>query len=336
MKTHSIYSFFQRYFCFVLLLTLCGCKSAPSLNESLPESCSVEDQAVYCRLDHDEWYRVIRYNETEVSLVNKALRFSDIWQQQQDQPGSSADVITKPWGDLLIPLPDPSIDCRGYALTYKKHREEVDMETLETLCRFPKAGPAQSMFLPVAYRPNLDYEAEIGMLVNRNDAGRFGYFMVNDLTDRGIQVRTYDKKNPAPGFAEAKRFEGALRAGPLLMIGDASLFDEIQIRLSVNGEIRQRVNGWECMLTPEQMHRDVFSSTETGEWALIASGTSGGTIFYTPNPLQKVMLFIRSGFSRNRAEERWLASFPFLAADDEIEFQSPHLGMSRAKVAAEE
>jgi 2-keto-4-pentenoate hydratase/2-oxohepta-3-ene-1,7-dioic acid hydratase in catechol pathway len=297
----------------------------------------VENQTVYCRLGHDAWYRVIRYNEKEVSLQNRALSFNDIWQQKvPTQPIEPADLIKKPWQELLVPLPDPAIECRGYALTYEKHREEVDMETLETLCRFPKAGPAQSMFLPVAYRSNLDYEAEIGMLVNRNDPSRFGYFMVNDLTDRGIQARTYDKKNPAPGFAEAKRFEGALRAGPLLMIGDASLFDEIKIRLSVNGEIRQRVNGWECMLTPEQIHQDVFSSTETGEWALIASGTSGGTIFYTPNILQKLMLFSRSGFSMDRAKERWLASFPFLAADDEIEFQSPQLGIGRAKVVNED
>lgn len=334
MKIHSIYSLFTHCFCFVVLAALFGCSSPPVVDESLPESCSVEDQAVYCRLDHDAWYRVVRYNEVGVSLVNRAFSFSDIWQQNdQMKPISSTDLITKPWQELLVPLPDPAINCRGYAFTYKKHREEIDMEAL---CSFPKAGPAQTMLSPVVYRPNLDYEAEIGVLMNRNDSGRFGYFMVNDLTDRGIQVRTYDKKNPAPGFAESKSFEGSLRAGPLLMIGDASLWDEIQIRLSVNKEIRQRVNGWECMLTPEQFHRDVFSSDDTEEWALIASGTSGGTIFYAPNILQKLMLFMRSGFSINRAEERWLSSLSFLVADDEIEFQSPLLGISRATVVTEE
>jgi hypothetical protein len=90
------------------------------------------------------------------------------------------------------------------------------------------------------------------------------------------------------------------------------------------------------MLTPEQFHGDVFASNDTEEWALIASGTSGGTIFYAPNILQKLMLFTRSGFSINRAEARWLSSLPFLAVDDEITFQSALLGIGRAKIANEE
>ena len=110
MNNYIPYRFFPRCFCFVVLAALSGCSSPPAVDESLPESCSVEEQAVYCRLDHDAWYRVIRYNETGVSLANKAFSFSDIWEQKdQRKPISSTDLITKPWEDLLVPLPDPAI-----------------------------------------------------------------------------------------------------------------------------------------------------------------------------------------------------------------------------------
>ena len=44
------------------------------------------------------------------------------------------------------------------------------------------------------------------------------------------------------------------------------------------------------------------------------------------------MLFVQSGFNNNRAVEKWLSTLHFLKVGDEIEFQSPLLGIGKAKV----
>jgi len=192
------------------------------------------------------------------------------------------------------------------------------------------------MFSSIGYRPHLDYEAEIGILMNKYDSTRFGYVMVNDLTDRGIQARTFNREDPAPGFSEAKSFYGSLRVGPLLLIGDEALWNEIEITLSLNSEIRQQVYGRECLMGPGQFHQDTFSTVNEKDWILIASGTSAGVIFHAPNRLEKFMLFTRSGFKKDRAIETWLSTLHFLKVGDEIEFQSPLLGIGKAKVNNEQ
>ena len=65
--------------CGFVSVTLCGCVSTPSLDETFATSHSVKDQAVYCRLDQDAWYRVLDYDEAEVSVLDTAYSFSDIW-----------------------------------------------------------------------------------------------------------------------------------------------------------------------------------------------------------------------------------------------------------------
>jgi 2-keto-4-pentenoate hydratase/2-oxohepta-3-ene-1,7-dioic acid hydratase in catechol pathway len=101
------------------------------------------------------------------------------------------------------------------------------------------------------------------------------------------------------------------------------------VKLYLNGEEVQAVNPFENVLTPSQIHRHVFSTPELSEgkdWVLIGTGTPAGTIFYAPTTLQRVWLFMRSGFSMERAQERWLARFDFLQKGDVLEFRSEVLG----------
>jgi len=297
------------------------------------EDFSVKDRAVYCKLGVDTWHKAICYNDAEISILNVESSFSEIWnQKEQKQAFTSTEIIRKSWQELLLPLPESQINCWAYALTYTKHQKETSMK--ESF-RFSKSSPAHNMFSSIGYRPHLDYEAEIGILVNKNCSDRFGYVMVNDLTDRGIQARTFNRKNPAPGFSKAKSFDGSLRVGPLLLLGDDALWNEIEITLLLNSEIRQQVYGRECLICPRQFHHDTFSTEKENEWVLIASGTSAGVIFHTPKTFEKLMLFVQSGFNNNRAVEKWLSTLHFLKVDDEIEFQSPLLGISKSKVINE-
>ena len=298
------------------------------------EAYSVKDKAVYCKLGVDAWHKVICYNDAELSVLDTASRFSEIWnQKEQKQEARSTENITKSWQELLLPLPDFPITCWAYASTYALHRKET---SVQESFRFHKSGPADTMFSSIGYRPHLDYEAEIGILMNKYESSRFGYVMVNDLTDRGIQAKTFNREEPAPGFSEAKSFEGSLRVGPLLLIGDEALWNKTETTLLLNSEIRQQVYGRECLMRPGQFHKETFSLGKEKDWILIASGTSAGVIFHAPKTFEKLMLFARSGFKKNKAIEKWLSRLHFLKVGDEIEFRSPLLGIGKAKVNNEQ
>jgi 2-keto-4-pentenoate hydratase/2-oxohepta-3-ene-1,7-dioic acid hydratase in catechol pathway len=300
----------------------------------IKEDYSVKDQAVYCKLGVDAWHKVIYYNDTELSVLDTASCFSEIWnQKEQNQDDRLTEIITKSWQELLLPFPDFPITCWAYAFTYDQHRKETG---LEESFRFHKAGPAYNMSSSIGYRPYLDYEAEIGILMNKYESNRFGYVMVNDLTDRGIQARTFNREKPAPGFSEAKSFYGSLRVGPLLLIGDEAIWNKTEITLLLNSEIRQQIYGRECLMKPGQFHQETFSTGEEKDWILVASGTSAGVIFHAPNKLEKLMLFARSGFKKKNAIEKWLSELHFLKTGDEIEFRSPLLGIGKAKVNNEQ
>ena len=163
------------------------------------------------------------------------------------------------WDDLPIPLPEANIPCIGYALTYPGHQEEVSLD--EVLAFDKNACPARAAD-DIAYRDHLDYEAEIGVLFERGRDDRFGYLIVNDLTDRGIQARTFDSDDMAPGFSKAKSFEGALRVGPLFAVGNEASWHTFQVDLFLNGEVRQRLRTTECVITPRDLVHDLFDEKD--------------------------------------------------------------------------
>lgn len=292
------------------------------------------DAAVYCHLGAGTWHRVISQSEAGVVVDTRRLDFDSVWQaapDASDPPASRKRDV--PWGELEVPLPDHGMRYWGYAFTYKEHTDE----TLDTPpFRFRQRGPAAGNSGVIPYRDHLDFELEVGLLMHRDAPNRFGYFLVNDMTDRGVQVMNYSEKHPAPGFAKAKGFDGALRAGPLLVVADASLWPRLTASLSLNGEVRQTLDAADCKLDPERYHREVFERTSTKPWAVVATGTSGGTLFRVPRTGEKIRAFIKGGLSMNRAKHAWLRSLRFLLPGDELELQSPLLGRSHARLVKED
>ncbi len=262
------------------------------------------------------------------------MSFTQIWQTGlPSDPTPPGPVQRRDWNELLLPLPDTDIPCLGYALTYPSHQKEVSLDDSVT---FPKHSVPQSTQQDIVYRDHLDYEAEIGVLLHRNDPDRFGYLIVNDLTDRGIQVRTFDSANMAPGFTLAKSFEGALRIGPLLAIGNAAAWKTLAVDLYLNGERRQQVRAGECLLQPEALvehHQEVHGGTP---WLLVTTGTSEGVLFDVPNLWEKIEYFLKAGFSMEEAQEDWLAHLHFLQPGDKLTLTSPTLGRASAQVVTGE
>jgi 2-keto-4-pentenoate hydratase/2-oxohepta-3-ene-1,7-dioic acid hydratase in catechol pathway len=262
-----------------------------------------------------------------------AMAFANAWNSPPRISGLNATetLMRKTWPELLAPLPEFQGPSRAYAMTYRVHQEEVRQKKIFS---FEKRTQAESAWLPIQHRQTLDYEAEIALLLHRSEPERFGFLLANDLTDRAAQVRNFDRDNPAPGFSAAKSFPGALRVGPLLAIGGPKLWPELEVELRVNGELRQHVKARNCLLAPHEFHKQAFMSGDANEWALVLAGTTGGTIFRSPNPAEKMLLFVMSALSTRRAREAWLRRFQFLAVGDRLEMTSKILGTSHATIVA--
>lgn len=213
----------------------------------------------------------------------------------------------------------------GLGLTYPDHQQET---RLDKIVLFEKVVTPTRIIDPIPFRESLDYEAEVSLLLHRSEPGVFGYLVHNDLTDRMIQALNFDEKNPAPSFSLAKTFPSANAHGPLMLVGDESVWTKLKIDLRRNGKLVQTVNPSQNLMKPSAIHKLVFSSplAKNHDWILIGTGTPGGTIFRSPTLAEKAWMFASSGFNMKRATKKWVNRFPFLQPNEKLEFSSELLG----------
>ncbi len=316
--------------CWAAATLLAAGAAAAELPARQPEKETPPALVVFCRIGDNDWRRVLEQDAFGVQTVGESLTFAQVWKVDLHAEFTPyGPVERRAWNELLLPLPDTDIPCLGYALTYPSHQKEVSLDDSVT---FPKQAAPQSASRDIAYRDHLDYEAEIGVLLHRNEPDRFGYLIVNDLTDRGIQVRTFDSADMAPGFTLAKSFEGALRIGPLLAVGNAAAWKTLVVDLYLNGQRRQQVLAGECLLQPEGLVGQHPAAYAGGPWLLVSTGTSEGVLFDVPTLWEKIEYFLRAGFSMRQVQEDWLDHLRFLQPGDELTLLSPTLGRASARV----
>ena len=274
--------------------------------------------------DQSIWIHVDAHNAQGV----QARELGSQWRSFEELIKSAKGSQTQSYSldNLKLPLPSVALASLGLGLSYPSHQKEVKAEDPVF---FRKDAQATSLGQAIPFREFTDYEAEVSLLLHRSEPQIFGYLMHNDLTDRRIQVENYDKKNPAPGFSKSKSLENFNAHGLLLAVGTEKLWKQIEVRLYVNGEAVQSVKPSENLMSPSAIHKEVFSRPElhqNRDWVLIGTGTPAGTIFYAPSVTQKIWLFVSSGFSMKRAQEKWLERFNFLQVNDSLEFRSALLG----------
>jgi acylpyruvate hydrolase len=123
--------------------------------------------------------------------------------------------------------------------------------------------------------------------------------LANDVTDRLTLMRDLDLDEPmgTTGFAAGKGQAGLLPVGPWLVIPrKPEFYRDLEIRLYINGRLRQRFNTGDMILSIEDIVRQGFrdrsmdyrkgatrvslipdEGVPTG--SLILTGTAGGVIF---------------------------------------------------------
>jgi 2-keto-4-pentenoate hydratase/2-oxohepta-3-ene-1,7-dioic acid hydratase in catechol pathway len=234
--------------------------------------------------------------------------------------------------DLYAPIAGLPLKGLGLGLTYPSHRNEIG---LADVVLFEKDTGVTRILDAIKERSHLDYEAEVSLLLHRSETETFGYLLHNDITDRGIQVREHDPMNLPHSFSLAKTFEGSNAHGPLMVVGDETIWNKLRIELKRNGKTVQVVQPSLNVMKPKEIHRLVFASplSENYDWILIGTGTPAGTIFRAPSKLEAAFAFIGSGFNKSRTKLSWLNRFDFLKAGDTLNFESEILGSFSTKVS---
>lgn len=168
----------------------------------------------------------------------------------------------------------------------------------------------------------LDYEGELAVVIGRR--GRdipaseaqdyiWGITLANDWSDRSA---------PFPriplSFNLTKNFDGCLSLGPCIVIGDSDPQD-IDIKLEVNGEVRQDYNTREMIFAFSEYIAHLSRDMTLVPGDILLGGTGAGTAVD----------------SSQRTSDGALVSLDrFLKVGDLVEVKSPTIGSLRNRVVA--
>ena len=183
---------------------------------------------------------------------------------------------------LHAPIIDPP-RIFAIGLNYHDHAKESGMEVPKTPVVFFKMstaiiGPGQPIVLPKnSNQP--DYEAEFGFVIGKGgyriaaSAWRehvYGYTIVNDVSARDVQFATSQ-------WSLSKSFPTFCPLGPAIVTaGEISDPHQLNISLSINGEVMQSSNTRNLVFGISQLIEYISSITPLLPGDVVSTGTPGG------------------------------------------------------------
>lgn len=193
---------------------------------------------------------------------------------------------------LLAPLPQPRRNLWCVGRNYHAHAKElrdtvfkdnqaakvdgwpiVFTKVPETVC-----GPGADVVLPNAVSTQIDYEAELTLVIGRGgrnitraDAMKhvFGYTIVNDVTARDVQMRHAQ-------WDLGKSFDGFCPMGPWIVTADELDGSDTRVRCWVNGEVRQDARTTDLIFDIPTLVETCSRGITLLPGDIIATGTSAG------------------------------------------------------------
>jgi 2-keto-4-pentenoate hydratase/2-oxohepta-3-ene-1,7-dioic acid hydratase in catechol pathway len=200
---------------------------------------------------------------------------------------------------LLCPITtDRQLIAQG--LNYSSHLKEVGFSSgkLPFNTFFRKASSCLSAADTEIVRPLhvrlLDYEIELGLVLKRAITGPVkitrdnlneyvgALVLHNDVSARDVQL-------PQVQFYKGKSYRTFGPTGPWLTLVDASdlsRLDEIDMRLEVNGELRQQTLAEDLSYKPAETLTELSEIQDLGPGDLVVTGTPGGTAVKAPGPIK--------------------------------------------------
>ena len=201
--------------------------------------------------------------------------------------------------ELLCPVTsDRQLIAQG--LNYSSHLREIGIPSgrLPFNTFFRKASscmaPADTDVIRPGHVRLLDYEVEIGLVMKRpvtgpeavttdNLADYIGALILhNDVSARDVQL-------PQQQFYKGKSYRTFGPTGPWLTLVDAedlAALNDIELRLEVNGQVRQSSLAADLSYKPAETLTELTALQDLGAGDLIVTGTPGGTAVKAPPPLK--------------------------------------------------
>ena len=258
-------------------------------------------------------------------------------------------------GALCSPITtNQQVNCQ--AVNYRAHAIEAGFGPggLGANVFFRKASSSLTSARSPVRRPGsvqlLDYELELGLVIGRRidrpvqvtwqNLHEFvaGVVMTNDLSARDEQVRDGQ-------FFRSKSHRGFAPTGPYLCLLDAAelaRLPELQLKLRVDGELRQDGTAGDMIYDPPATVTDLSSVMDLEPGDLIATGTPSGVALRVPpapirllsqllSPRTRLRLFLRS----QRRSRRYLTSGSVIEATIRTADGAVDLGLQRTPIMAE-
>jgi len=180
--------------------------------------------------------------------------------------------------DAAIDLPMGKVVCVGR--NYAEHAKELNNPVPEQPLLFIKPGScvvpfAEDGFCIPPGRGAVHYEAEIAVLLGAPLSGKVSSAEVMQaiLTLRDVQNRLKEQRHP---WELAKAFDGAYVLSPFIAADNVEDTNNIDIRLSINGVVRQQGNSGEMCFPIVRLIAFIAEhfSLEAGD--VVSSGTPAG------------------------------------------------------------
>ena len=141
----------------------------------------------------------------------------------------------------------------------------------------------------------LDYEIELGLVIRKGVTRKVsvlhenlsdyvaGVVIVNDYSARDIQI-------PEGQFYKGKSFRTFAPVGPILCLltsAEMHYLNELQLTLTVNGEVRQRDTTANLVNGPAETLTELSGVHDLAPGDLIATGTPSGCALSVPSPFKQ-------------------------------------------------
>ena len=222
-----------------------------------------------------------------------------------DHPGSAMIMEGDIFGDFtltkkqatvekLLP-PIVPVNILALGINYKKHGDETAMSYPSQPILFIKAtssltGPDSSIILPAAGADQVDYEAELAVIIGKQAKNIapadvpdyiFGYTCANDVSARDWQ---FEKQKGQ--WARGKSFDTFCPLGPWIVTKDEiDNPDDLAIRAILNGRVVQESRTSEMIFDIRTIVSNLSRSMTLLPGTVILTGTPDGVGFTRQPPL---------------------------------------------------
>ncbi|MBB6380931.1 2-keto-4-pentenoate hydratase/2-oxohepta-3-ene-1,7-dioic acid hydratase in catechol pathway [Pseudonocardia eucalypti] len=254
--------------------------------------------------------------------------------------------------ELLSPVTVPCrVICQG--ANYRRHAIEsgLDPDARAFNVFFDKTdasvtGPRAAVTRPAHVRL-LDYEIELALVLRRQVDGPvavteenlheyvFGVTIANDLSARDVQL-------PQGQFLKGKSYRGFCPVGPFLAVPgpeEFDLLDRLQLRLEVNGQLRQRDSTANLVYRPAETLTELSTFCNLSPGDLLLTGTPHGCVATSPPPLVRRLATallpedkLWAMFVRQNLHKPYLAPGDVVTASIHTAGRSIDLGVQRTTI----